>query len=184
MELCCERELSPVKADCTQRPRCLQACLSHHLSSVQGVASRAGATKTKYYLEQVWGGDLTTRTYARADYLSLRRGDQRRALAQLRTGSHWLAEETGRRHGQAREQRVCPHCAAQGQNVLEDPHHMVFSCPLTATCGRGTRSCSKMEREAAGWRRSLPRRPNTGQHRLAGVSDSLLQREAACLPYR
>ena len=111
-------------------PGLMQACLSHHLSSVQGVASRAGATKTKYYLEQVWGGDLTTRTYARADYLSLRRGDQRRALAQLRTGSHWLAEETGRRHGQAREQRVCPHCAAQGQNVLEDPHHMVFSCPL------------------------------------------------------
>lgn len=109
-------------------PGLMQACLSHHLSSVQGVASRTGTTK--YYLEQVWGGDLTTRTYARADYVSLRRGDQRRAMAQLRTGSHWLAEETGRRHGLAREQRVCPNCAAQGQNVLEDPHHMVFICPL------------------------------------------------------
>jgi hypothetical protein len=107
-----------------------RACLSHHLSAVQGVASRAGSTKFKYYLEEVWGGDLSPETYARAEYLSLRRGDQRRAVAQLRTGSHWLAEETERRNGTAREQRVCPHCAAHGQRVLENPQHMVFDCSL------------------------------------------------------
>ena len=107
-----------------------RACLSHHLLAVQGVASRAGSTKFKYYLEEVCGGDLSPETYARAEYLSLRRGDQRRALAQLRTGSHWLAEETERRNGTAREQRVCPHCAAHGQHVLENPQHMVFDCSL------------------------------------------------------
>ena len=33
-----------------------RACLSHHLLAVQGVASRAGSTKFKYYLEEVCGG--------------------------------------------------------------------------------------------------------------------------------
>jgi hypothetical protein len=53
---------------------------------------------------------------------------RREALAQLRTGSHWGAEETGRwaRPRVPREQRMCPHCAGGG----EDVSHIVLKCPL------------------------------------------------------
>jgi hypothetical protein len=43
---------------------------------------------------------------------------RRRALAQLRTGAHWLAEETGRWQRQERQQRMCMHCSALGRSTL------------------------------------------------------------------
>ena len=48
-------------------------------------------------------------------------------LAQLRTGSHWLAVETGR-YGNARverAQRLCQRCDA---NSVDDVEHMIFDC--------------------------------------------------------
>ncbi len=55
-----------------------------------------------------------------------------RELAQLRTGSHWLAEETGRWQQQQRAQRVCPHCAAAGEEHVQDAAHAIFHCPHNA----------------------------------------------------
>jgi hypothetical protein len=48
------------------------------------------------------------------------------ALAQQRTGSHWLAEETGRWERVPRAQRTCPPC----QGGLEDVQHAMLVCPL------------------------------------------------------
>ncbi len=62
-----------------------------------------------------------------AAYLgAVRQRSRRVALAQLRTGSHWLAEETGRWERVPRAQRTCPHC----QGGLEDVQHALFGCPL------------------------------------------------------
>jgi hypothetical protein len=55
----------------------------------------------------------------------LQRYDQIRAVAQFRTGSHWLAIRTGRWQGRPRHERVCPHC----RDVVEDELHL-FECPL------------------------------------------------------
>ena len=49
-------------------------------------------------------------------------------LAQWRTGSRWMAEETGRWQRLDRTQRPCPHCQAP----LEDVRHAVYDCPLHA----------------------------------------------------
>lgn len=55
-----------------------------------------------------------------------------RALAQLRTGSHWLAEETGRWQQQPRAERLCFCCAAAGEQHVEDVEHAVLVCPRAA----------------------------------------------------
>ena len=118
-----------------QRPaaigrRLLQSCgLEHHLAQLGEAATREGASKLLHYVEGVQGGCLEVQCYGRAEYLGVVRERRRReALAQLRTGSHWGAEETGRwaRPRVSKEQRVCPHCAAG----VEDVAHMVFRCPL------------------------------------------------------
>jgi hypothetical protein len=57
----------------------------------------------------------------------VRQRRQREALAQLRTGSHWGAEETGRWARVPREQRCCPHCSG---GAVEDAPHMLLVCPL------------------------------------------------------
>ena len=53
----------------------------------------------------------------------------RKRLAQLRTGSHWLAEETGRWAGQSREQRHCQRCNC---GAIDDAAHMIFRCTALA----------------------------------------------------
>ncbi len=52
---------------------------------------------------------------------------QRKALGQLRAGSHWLAVESGRHAGAAlhRSQRLCQRC---GSGEVDDEAHMVFRC--------------------------------------------------------
>jgi len=52
---------------------------------------------------------------------------QRKALAQLRAGSHWLAVESGRHEGAAlhRSQRLCQRCDS---GEVDDEAHMVFRC--------------------------------------------------------
>ena len=52
---------------------------------------------------------------------------QRKHLAQLRTGSHWLAVEK-RRFGPrvvSRQERLCERC---GANAVDDEEHMLFAC--------------------------------------------------------
>ncbi len=58
---------------------------------------------------------------------------QWRALAQLRTGSHWLAEETGRWQRQRRDERLCPHCLVAGDRHVQDAAHSILHCPHTDT---------------------------------------------------
>lgn len=107
-----------------------RAGLERHLEQLSAAATRQGATKTAHYVQRVWGGTLDASTYGRAAYVdAVRERARRQALAQLRTGSHWGAEETGRWERTAREQRICPHC----RTGVEDVEHMLFVCPLYAT---------------------------------------------------
>ena len=50
-------------------------------------------------------------------------------MAQLRTGSSWLAVETARRQGDEgvvpREERLCQRCSSA---AIDDAEHMVFDC--------------------------------------------------------
>jgi hypothetical protein len=110
--------------------KALERCgLEHHLRQLGDAATREGASKLRHYVEHVRGGRLEAECYGRVQYLDVvRERGRREALAQLRTGSHWGAEETGRWIGVAREQRVCPHC----RSGVEDVAHMLFDCPLYA----------------------------------------------------
>jgi hypothetical protein len=67
---------------------------------------------------------------------------RRRALAQLRTGAHWLAEETGRWQRQQRQQRLCVHCSALGHQPIETVPHFIFACALVR-CATSTSSFSR-----------------------------------------
>lgn len=68
-------------------------------------------------------------------YVSEVRERQRRvALAELRTGVHWGAEELARLQGRDRpppDQRFCVHCASAGQpGQVENTLHIVYRCSL------------------------------------------------------
>jgi hypothetical protein len=115
------------------RPLCLEqlkrSALRRHLHEIQAAAGRPGASKLAHYLVAAWGGQLPgAEEYVPlpAAYLgAVRQRSRRVALAQLRTGSHWLAEETGRWERVPRGQRTCPRC----QGGLEDVQHALFVCP-------------------------------------------------------
>ena len=96
-----------------------RAALQHHLEALSEAATRAEASKLRHYMyvQLVRGGCSEAESYAQLSmhicftYVKTVQKEQRQeALAQLRTGSHWLAEETGRWSRLSREQRVCPHC--------------------------------------------------------------------------
>ena len=91
------------------------------LAQLTAAATREGASKLQHYVRQVWGPGLVPPALGRRQpYLeAVRRRQQREALPQLRTGSHWGAEETGRWERQPREARICPHC----QLGVEDATH-------------------------------------------------------------
>jgi hypothetical protein len=116
------------------RPLCIarlrRQALGHHLQQISAAAARPGASKLAHYLAAAWGGQLpSAEEYSPVPvaYLgAVRQRKRRAALAQLRTGSHWLAEETGRWEQQPRAMRVCPHC----QQGVEDVSHALFVCPL------------------------------------------------------
>ena len=75
-------------------------------------------------------------TYCMAPYLKAVGGwRQLKRLAQLRTGSHWLAVESGRREGAAlpRDQRVCQRCHS---GEVDDEAHMVFRCAALSVLRR------------------------------------------------
>jgi hypothetical protein len=116
------------------RPLCIkrlqQQAIGRHLAEIRAAAGRPGASKLAYYVSAAWDGRLPpAEEYvpAPAAYvLAVRQRARRTALAQLRTGSHWLAEETGRWERLPREQRMCPNC----QEGVEDVEHVLFVCPL------------------------------------------------------
>jgi hypothetical protein len=81
------------------------------LKQLQDAATREGASKLQHTTQGVCGGTLAAILGIRAAYLTaVRERSKRAALAQLRTGSHWRAEETGRWDKTPSEQRLCSHC--------------------------------------------------------------------------
>ena len=100
------------------------------LNQLRQAATRDGASKLQHYTQGVCGGTLDAATLGtRAAYLTaVRERSRRAALAQLRTGSHWGAEETGRWDKIPPEQRLCSHCGGG----IETVQHMIFDCPLYA----------------------------------------------------
>jgi hypothetical protein len=110
---------APAVADVEKGVSTLQ---SRYLSSITDSES----SKVQQYLRMRDG--VVPETYCMAPYLKAVGGwRQRKALSQLRTGSHWLAVETGRRAGAAvpRDQRVCQRCSS---GEVDDEAHMVFRC--------------------------------------------------------
>ena len=110
---------APAAFDVKQGVYDLQAA---YLSSV--TACESGKVQQYLRMRDV----VTPSTYCMAPYLRAVGGwRQRRRLAQLRTGSHWLAVESGRRAGAAvpRDQRVCQRCSS---GEVDDEAHMVFRC--------------------------------------------------------
>jgi hypothetical protein len=107
------------------------ACRQRQLEQLQAAATREGASKLQHYTLQVCGGNLDAANLGTcAAYLmAVRERSRREALAQLRTGSHWGAEETGRWERVPREQRLCCHCGSGVETV----GHMIFDCPLYAS---------------------------------------------------
>ena len=82
--------------------------------------------KVQQYLRMT--GELEPDSYAMAPYLTAVGGwKQRKHMAQLRSGSHWLAVEKGRRGPVSvpRSERVCQRCHS---GEVDDEEHMIFSC--------------------------------------------------------
>ena len=76
--------------------------------------------KVQQYLQ------LMAASYTPAAYLQAVGGwRQRQAVAQLCTGSSWLAVETGRHNDSERAERVCQRCSS---SALDDVEQMVFDC--------------------------------------------------------
>jgi hypothetical protein len=88
--------------------------------------------KVQQYLQLRSGVD--TASYTPAAYLQAVGGwRQRQAVAQLRTGSSWLAVETGRHQGAARVQRAARVCQRCSSSAIDDVEHMVFDCSALET---------------------------------------------------
>ena len=100
----------------------------HQLRQLTAAAERDGASRLQHYVAGVRGNLVAPGSlWEPRRYLAqVRRREDREALAQLLTGSHWGAEETGRWQGVPREERICPHC----QGGVEDVPHILFFCPL------------------------------------------------------
>ena len=108
-----------------------EAAQRRQLAQLQEALAKGGACRLEHYVHNVVGAlNLAPAMFGqRETYLdAVRRRQDREALAQLRTGSHWGAEETGRWTRRPREQRVCPHC----HDGIEDAPHMLLTCPLYA----------------------------------------------------
>ena len=110
---------APSRVDVKEAAAGLQ---SAYLASVADSSS----TKVQQYLRM--RDDVVPETYSMATYLRAVGGwRQRKRLAQLRTGSHWLAVESGR-SGPARvprDQRNCQRCSS---GEIVDEGHMIFRC--------------------------------------------------------
>ena len=101
------------------------ASFHHQLISAQG-------TRTRQYVATTGAAETDGKLSLPAYLHAIPQRSRRQALAQLRTGSHWLAEETGRWRQQQRDERLCPHCHAVGEQHIEDAAHAVLFCPRAA----------------------------------------------------
>ena len=92
--------------------------------------SDARGSKVKEYVAVTGAGtdNLSLPAYLAA----IPQRSRRRALTQLRCGSHWLAEETGRWLRLQRSDRLCPHCLTEGAYHVEDVAHAILHCPRAA----------------------------------------------------
>jgi len=94
-------------------------------STYLGSVADSSSCKVQQYLRM--RSDLHPEDYSMAPYLSAVGGwKQRKHLAQLRLGSHWLGVETGRCSGVPHAQRLCQRC---NSGEVDDEDHMVFRCP-------------------------------------------------------
>ena len=94
----------------------------NYLNSVKD----SSASKVQQYL--LMRPEVDTKSYTSAAYLQAVGGwRQRKRLAQLRTGSHWLAVEKQRfgPNSVNRQHRLCQRC---GSNAVDDEEHMIFDC--------------------------------------------------------
>lgn len=103
----------------------MQSC---YIAKVTGSDGTPVGSKVQQYLQLRSG--VETASYTPAAYLQAVGGwRQRQAVAQLRTGSSWLAVETARRQGDEgvvpREERLCQRCSSA---AIDDAEHMVFDC--------------------------------------------------------
>ena len=109
----------------------------HHLKAAY-LASVSAAEGTKMREYMAMRGPLTPAAYQPAAYLRAVGGwKQRKRLAQLRTGSHWLAVETGRwaaGGADAHGTRRCQRCVS---SAVDDVAHMVFGCAALETVRMG-----------------------------------------------
>ena len=84
-----------------------------------------------------------TASYTPAAYLQAVGGwRQRQAVAQLRTGSSWLAEETGRHNGPDRAERVCQWCSSTATDDVEHTHRWCLTARLWSPTGGTARVCT------------------------------------------
>ena len=108
------------------------ASQQRQLQQFQAKATRVGATRYRQYEGDICGSPLTAEQLGqREPYLDVRQRSQRSAVAQVRTGTHWGAEETGRFNQVPRPERICPHCQPHGTTAIEDAPHMLLHCCLT-----------------------------------------------------
>lgn len=100
-----------------------QAKAAHVCAVVQ-----SGGPAVQRYIRAT--GPMAIETYRPAKYLTqVRHSRARRCLAQLRSGSHWLREETGRWVGLPRRERLCARCGAA---EIDDAFHMALRCTALA----------------------------------------------------
>ena len=103
-----------------------------YIAEVTGRTGKPVGSKLQEYLQLTSG--LDTASYTPAAYLQAVGGwRQRQALAQLRTGSSWLAVETGRYQGSERVERVDRVCQRCSSSAIDDVEHMVFDCSALET---------------------------------------------------
>ena len=85
-------------------------------------------TKIHKYVHEIRNG-LPENEYLPSPCLAVPDFTRRLRLLQLRSGSHWLHEETGRWSNLEKEERVCKQCLDNGKKVCETVEHVIFDCP-------------------------------------------------------
>ena len=101
------------------------------LQQFQAKAARVGATRYQQYEGDVCGSPPTAKQLGlREPSLDVRQRSQRSAVAQVRTGTRWGAEESGRFTQVPHPERIRPRCQLHGTTHIEDATHMLLHCCL------------------------------------------------------
>jgi hypothetical protein len=160
------------------------------MAQLTAAATRQGPSKMHCYVRQVWGPGLVRPALGRRQlYLeAVRRRRQLDALAQLRSGSHWGAEETGRwafHHNLlAHPRRRCPHGSAACHRASHATYARIWevstllstytqSTSPPATSSRPNADCSgKRARRVPRTSKYASLQPNTFLQSAAGASEA------------